>query len=412
MQVFLQVREGSSSRDVAVVDPDRLFTVGRGEQNDLVFAGDPQMSSRHLSIQLQGEVCIIHDLNSTNGTTVNGRRISSAKVAHGDVLRCGTTELIFDFSDADRGLPPRPLPQRSAVDPRNIDTVLAMEELDLTVPFEQRSREGFLSDDRSTERPPAAAARPPHPVPAASVSVPPPVAATPPQMAPPQTISRAPEPAPQSVAVAAAPVADSPEEPRHRKSDITQTRGFSGETATEIVSRFRLQQALPLTPEDRETPEHYLQRLQPVQDGIPALKFLAYALPKRCGVWWLVKCVRSIDELYDGEAELLQLTEAWVSDPTDINRRSAMEATEGADMSRPASWPGMAAYHSDGSTTPPSAPAVPAKDNVTGQSIFAGVTLATLQGSAAAVAARRILFTELGLRIAMGELPWKDGTPH
>jgi len=134
MQVFLKVREGSSSRDIAVVDPGRLFTVGRGDQNDVVFGGDPQMSSRHLSIQFNGADCVIHDLNSTNGTTLNGQRIATAKVTHGDVLRCGTTELILDFSDADRGLPPRPLPTPPAYQPGSAETVLAMEDLAETLP--------------------------------------------------------------------------------------------------------------------------------------------------------------------------------------------------------------------------------------------------------------------------------------
>ena len=441
MQVFLKVREGSSDRDIAVVDPDRLFTVGRGEHNDVVFAGDPQMSSRHLSIQLSNDRCVVHDLNSTNGTTLNGKRVSSASVTHGDVLRCGTTELIFDFSDADRGLPPRPLPPPTSRPGTTEDTLLAMDlqELGLTAPAGTGSREGFLTSDGGTERSPKlpdqnVVAAPPEPVQPPPIESPPAASApaeAPAAESPPGLVQRLPEPvrvASQSPAqpIHHAPIRQTPASeasgPRPAASpktfgahpdphpDIAATRGFCAETAVEIVQRFRLQHVLPLTPQHGEPPEDYLPRLEPLQYGIPVLKFMSYALPKRCGVWWLLQCVHSINELQDGELELLQMVESWIRNPSDANRRAAMDAAGDADVGRPASWTAMAAYHSVGSTTPSSAPEVPVKDHVAGQSIFAGITLATVQGSPSAVAARRVAFAALGLKVAAGELPW-DGTP-
>ena len=47
------------------------------------------LSRRHAEIYRQGPACIAHDLGSTNGTYVNGRRVEYAPLSEGDVLRLG-----------------------------------------------------------------------------------------------------------------------------------------------------------------------------------------------------------------------------------------------------------------------------------------------------------------------------------
>jgi hypothetical protein len=69
-------------------------TVGRGGQNDLVLAGDDFASARHARIELRGDGVWVQDLDSTNGTFVNGSRVAGAqRLDHGDVLRVGETDL-------------------------------------------------------------------------------------------------------------------------------------------------------------------------------------------------------------------------------------------------------------------------------------------------------------------------------
>jgi FHA domain len=70
------------------------LTVGRGGQNDLVLTGDDFASSRHARIEVRGDGVWVQDLESTNGTFVNGSRIAGAqRVDAGDVLRVGETDL-------------------------------------------------------------------------------------------------------------------------------------------------------------------------------------------------------------------------------------------------------------------------------------------------------------------------------
>ena len=69
-------------------------TVGRGGQNDLVLAGDDFASARHARIETRGDGVWVQDLDSTNGTYVNGTRVAGAqRLDAGDVLRVGETDL-------------------------------------------------------------------------------------------------------------------------------------------------------------------------------------------------------------------------------------------------------------------------------------------------------------------------------
>ena len=69
-------------------------TVGRGGQNDLVLAGDEFASARHARIEVRGDGVWVQDLESTNGTYINGSRVVGAqRVDAGDVLRVGETDL-------------------------------------------------------------------------------------------------------------------------------------------------------------------------------------------------------------------------------------------------------------------------------------------------------------------------------
>jgi pSer/pThr/pTyr-binding forkhead associated (FHA) protein len=70
-------------------------TVGRGGQNDLVLSGDEFASARHARIEARGDGVWVQDLDSTNGTYVNGKRVAGAqRVDAGDLLRVGETDLL------------------------------------------------------------------------------------------------------------------------------------------------------------------------------------------------------------------------------------------------------------------------------------------------------------------------------
>lgn len=70
-------------------------SVGRGPDNAIRIE-DSTVSHHHATIQLNGTEVILRDLNSTNGTRLNGQKVTESKVAHGDIVRFGKIELRFE----------------------------------------------------------------------------------------------------------------------------------------------------------------------------------------------------------------------------------------------------------------------------------------------------------------------------
>jgi hypothetical protein len=66
--------------------------VGRAPSNDVV-AQDVLVSSRHCDIIREGQSWILRDLGSTNGTYVDGKKISVARVSSDNSIKIGTTVL-------------------------------------------------------------------------------------------------------------------------------------------------------------------------------------------------------------------------------------------------------------------------------------------------------------------------------
>jgi pSer/pThr/pTyr-binding forkhead associated (FHA) protein len=59
---------------------------------------DPNASRRHAEIRRVGNDVVVVDLNSTNGTRVNGANVRERKLADGDQIVIGTTVLRFETS--------------------------------------------------------------------------------------------------------------------------------------------------------------------------------------------------------------------------------------------------------------------------------------------------------------------------
>jgi hypothetical protein len=65
-------------------------TLGRAPDNDIVLPR-PDVSRHHARFDYRDDVWRVVDLGSTNGTTLNGRRLTEAAVADGDALAFGAT---------------------------------------------------------------------------------------------------------------------------------------------------------------------------------------------------------------------------------------------------------------------------------------------------------------------------------
>ena len=69
------------------------MTVGRGPGCDISLS-DPAVSRSHVEVRVEGSTVVVEDLDSANGTAVNGEPIDSARrLESGDVIEIGATRL-------------------------------------------------------------------------------------------------------------------------------------------------------------------------------------------------------------------------------------------------------------------------------------------------------------------------------
>ena len=69
------------------------WVIGRGSEADFVLAEDDAVSRAHAEIAVRAGLCLIRDLDSCNGTLLNGRPVRRARLRRGDVLLLGETEV-------------------------------------------------------------------------------------------------------------------------------------------------------------------------------------------------------------------------------------------------------------------------------------------------------------------------------
>lgn len=94
--VYLQIEAGEQSRRIEIgSDP---IQIGRLEGNALVLE-DTLISRRHCLVSRGESGCTVQDLNSSNGTYVNGERIANAVLHSGDVLSIGRFQIRFINED-------------------------------------------------------------------------------------------------------------------------------------------------------------------------------------------------------------------------------------------------------------------------------------------------------------------------
>jgi pSer/pThr/pTyr-binding forkhead associated (FHA) protein len=76
-----------------------IVNVGRADYNDVVVP-DPSVSTSHAKLQRREGVWVLVDLDSTNGTFVDGERVKGdAPLAPGATVRLGDVQLVFEPTD-------------------------------------------------------------------------------------------------------------------------------------------------------------------------------------------------------------------------------------------------------------------------------------------------------------------------
>jgi pSer/pThr/pTyr-binding forkhead associated (FHA) protein len=125
MNAFLEVWR-SAGADLVQLGDDRV-TVGRATGNDIVLADDTQVSRVHAVFERLGGTWSVRDVNSRNGTFVNGNRVSGeARLSAGDEIRIGRTRVVLRGERApDEGMTEAQAPPPQLT-PRERDVLIAL----------------------------------------------------------------------------------------------------------------------------------------------------------------------------------------------------------------------------------------------------------------------------------------------
>jgi pSer/pThr/pTyr-binding forkhead associated (FHA) protein len=91
MYIVLVVQSGVSSGRQVCITRGKQVCVGRSSQSDFAFPRDAFISGTHFLLENDEGSCWITDLNSRNGTYVNGHKVERAQLNNGDTIMAGQT---------------------------------------------------------------------------------------------------------------------------------------------------------------------------------------------------------------------------------------------------------------------------------------------------------------------------------
>jgi pSer/pThr/pTyr-binding forkhead associated (FHA) protein len=114
---------------------EALITIGRAAENMIVLA-DPSVSGRHAQLLLAGDDYQLVDLESTNGTRVNGETVRSVLLQAGDRIRFGKMEACFECEPSSEA---QPLPVLEALEVRAAEVSARPADFENASPFQKRT---------------------------------------------------------------------------------------------------------------------------------------------------------------------------------------------------------------------------------------------------------------------------------
>jgi pSer/pThr/pTyr-binding forkhead associated (FHA) protein len=103
MPFFLEVQSGSRKGEKIRLNLGQVVRIGRSAKSDFAFDDDSHMSSAHFSVDWRVDGCHLGDLKSRNGTLVNGQKVDSATLKHGDTIAAGETAFLVRIEGEEAG---------------------------------------------------------------------------------------------------------------------------------------------------------------------------------------------------------------------------------------------------------------------------------------------------------------------
>lgn len=109
MLVILEAVAGPIAGRLIEIRAGDALRLGRTAKSDYPIGEDPYLSGQHFSIECDGVQCRVRDLGSSNGTFLNGDRITEHLVQNGDSLVAGGSTFTLHVDTSVQPVPP-PIP--------------------------------------------------------------------------------------------------------------------------------------------------------------------------------------------------------------------------------------------------------------------------------------------------------------
>lgn len=103
-RLIMELRWGPMNGRKVSIPAGSSLRVGRTDMADLELAYDKHLSKVHFSLDWDGSRCLLRDLDSQEGTLVDGEALKEGEVSHGGWIRAGETDFSVHIEDK---IPPR-----------------------------------------------------------------------------------------------------------------------------------------------------------------------------------------------------------------------------------------------------------------------------------------------------------------
>jgi pSer/pThr/pTyr-binding forkhead associated (FHA) protein len=98
-RLIVEVRWGPMNGRKVSVDAGTTLRVGRTDRADLVIADDKRLSNVHFTLAWDGERATLRDMDSLEGTFLDGERVKTRQVGHASWIRAGETDFTAHIED-------------------------------------------------------------------------------------------------------------------------------------------------------------------------------------------------------------------------------------------------------------------------------------------------------------------------
>ncbi len=150
MSFILRIESGPHAGTALPIPSGGVIRVGRTERADYTIADDTFLSGVHFEVRSDGRTCTLLDLNSSNGTTIRGARITQSALMPGDRFTAGRTEFLLVAEAAPVTVAPVTAAPVAEAPPAAASPVKAVEPIE---PLDAKGKERLLKEMRTNLQP-------------------------------------------------------------------------------------------------------------------------------------------------------------------------------------------------------------------------------------------------------------------